>query len=155
MKKIRVFVDTSVFGGCFDDEFRKDSEAFFNLVRKGRFQVVVSELILEELKGAPSDVFDVFFNLPNENKEILIEGEEVFELKDAYIQAGVVTKKSENDASHIAIASIAKVDLIVSWNFKHIVHFEKIRGYNGINIIKGYQSISIHSPSEVIDYEKE
>jgi len=53
MKRIRVFVDTSVFGGCFDDEFEKDSKAFFDLVKKGRFQAVVSELILEELQGAP------------------------------------------------------------------------------------------------------
>lgn len=51
----------------------------------------------------------------------------------------------------MAAASVADVDMIVSWNFKHIVHFEKIRGFHGINLIKGYRMIEIYSPKEVIE----
>jgi hypothetical protein len=76
---------------------------------------------------------------------------EVDELRDAYLQAGVVGPASLVDAEHIAYASVAEVDLIVSWNFKHIVHFEKIRGYHGVNLAKGYNPIPIHSPREVVE----
>ncbi len=154
MKKIRVFVDTSVFGGCFDDEFKKDSEAFFDLVKKGRFQVVISNAIVDELDSAPGHIGEFVRGLPESCLEFINADDEVFSLRDSYIDQQVVTIKSLNDAEHIAAATIAGVDLIVSWNFKHIVHFQKIKGFNGVNLIKGYQSMDIRSPSEVIDYEE-
>jgi hypothetical protein len=71
-------------------------------------------------------------------------------LRDAYLAAGVVGAASENDAHHVALAAVARADLIVSWNFKHIVHVDKIRRFNAVNLIEGYGMIDIRSPLEVV-----
>ena len=81
----------------------------------------------------------------------MIETPEILDLMGKYLAAGVVGKKSAGDAEHIAAASVAKADIIVSWNFKHIVHFDKIRGYHAINLMNGYPMVAIHSPPEVIE----
>ena len=84
---------------------------------------------------------------------IIPETEESVELAYKYIEAGILSKNFEDDARHIAIATINNVDIVTSWNFKHIVHFEKIRQFNSINIREGYKPIEIYSPREVINYE--
>jgi len=82
--------------------------------------------------------------------EILGENPEITILRDAYLFAGVVGPASRSDAEHIAAARVAGVEMIVSWNFKHIVHFDKIRGYHATNLLHGYPAIPIHSPLEVV-----
>ena len=81
--------------------------------------------------------------------------EEVLRLRDAYLSAGIVSEKWADDAGHVAAASVHGADLIVSWNFKHIVHFDKIRQYNAVNLLNGYREIDIRSPAEVIEYEEQ
>ncbi len=88
---------------------------------------------------------------PADGVENFADCPEIVELRDAYIEAGVVGPGSLEDAEHVAAASVADVDMIVSWNFKHIVHFEKINGYHGVNLIRGYKPVSIYSPKEVIE----
>ena len=61
----------------------------------------------------------------------------------------------EVDAQHIALATVCRADLVVSWNFKHIVHYEKIRGFNSVNLREGYGMVDIRSPREVVKYEEE
>jgi len=151
LKKLRIYADTSVFGGIFDDEFAEYSRKLFVEVKAGRFLLVVSEAMLDELEQAPDKVRQLLAELPEECVENIFSSREVDELRDAYLQAGVVGPASLVDAEHIAFASVADVDLIVSWNFKHIVHFEKIRGYHGVNLVKGYNPIPIHSPREVVE----
>ena len=153
MHKLRVFVDTSVFGGCFDEEFEHHSKRFFEEVRSGRFEIVVSQTVLDELEDAPVRVRGVFADISADSVLVAI-GSDIEDLRDAYIDAGVVGVSSLDDAEHIAVASAERVDLVVSWNFKHIVHFDKIKGYNAVNLLKGYQPIDIRSPSEVIDHEE-
>jgi hypothetical protein len=87
--------------------------------------------------------------------ELVPIDEEVLELRDAYISAGILSPNSAEDAAHVAAAAVAGVDLIVSWNFRHIVHFDKIRMYNAVNSLRGYKPLEIRSPSEVVDYEEE
>ena len=147
---LRVYADTSVFGGCFDDQYAEASRRFFEHVRAGRFRLVVSDTILLELTHAPEEVRRVLAGLPPKNVEYVPGSEEMELLRDAYVAASVVGPASARDAEHIAAASIADVDIVVSWNFKHIVHYEKISGYQGVNLLKGYRAVRIHSPSEVI-----
>ena len=154
MRKLRVFVDTSVFGGCFDEEFECHSRHFFDEVRTGLYRIVVSQTVLDELKAAPEQI-KVFVSKLMGFVEVVELDAEIEALRDAYMDAGIVGKSSLDDAEHIATASIAGVDLVVSWNFKHIVHFDKIRGYNAINMLKGYSGIDIRSPAEVVSYEEE
>ena len=147
---VRVYADTSVFGGCFDDEYAAASHRFFERVRDGAFRLIVSDTTLLELTQAPEEVRRILATLPPENVEHVKLSQAAEELRDAYIAQGVVGPASTRDAEHIAAATVADVDLVVSWNFRHIVHYEKISGYQGVNLLKGYRAVRIHSPSEVI-----
>ncbi len=151
MKRLRIYADTSVFGGCFDTEFQAASRQFFREARGGRFVVVVSDVTTRELQEAPEDVRQVLVQLPEEQVEEVAVDSEVTALRDAYLAARVVGPAAEADAEHIAAATVAQVDMVVSWNFKHVVHFDKIRGYNGVNSLKGYRTLEIYSPAEVVD----
>ena len=153
MKPLTIYVDTSVFGGMFDEEFDVPSKAFFHLVRCGRFELLVSDISRREIALAPPQVQKHFEETLGFMRLVVID-EEVLALRDAYVAAGIVSEKSADDAAHVAVATIAKADLIVSWNFKHMVHVDKIRAYNSVNITHGYQWIDIRSPLEVIDYEE-
>ena len=149
-KTHRIYVDTSVFGGCFDKEFETPSKTFFEKVRSGDFALVLSDVTLIELRSAPKSVVGLLDSIPDEFLEQIPFSDEIGTLCDAYVSAGIVGKASVQDAEHVASATVAEVDLVVSWNFRHIVHFEKIAGYQGVNLIHGYPPIRIYSPMEVI-----
>jgi len=149
-KGLRVYADTSVFGGCFDPEFAKDSTRFFDEVKAGKIWLITSDVLLFELKAAPPHVMQILRSLPTGNLAHIELTEEMLVLRDAYLSAQVLPRNALNDAAHIAAATAGDVDLLVSWNFKHIVHYEKIRGFNAVNLLMGYRSINIYSPKEVI-----
>ena len=150
MKKLRVYADTSVFGGVFDEEFEQASRSFFASVEQGRFRLVVSALAAEELLGAPLHVRALFDAMPAGQLEYHAITPAMEELRDAYLRADVLPPGSEADALHVAAATVLDADLIVSWNFRHIVNFERIRGFNAVNRLNGYKSIEIYSPLEVV-----
>ena len=154
MINIRVYADTSVFGGIYDDNFQDESKKFFEEVKRNRFTLVTSAVVQAEIEPAPEKV-KIFFNDIIEFAEIVDVSIQALHLRDAYLKAGVVTPKYSDDALHVALASVSNCLLIVSWNFKHIVHFEKIPLYNAINILNGYSEIKIFSPLEVIKYEED
>ena len=78
---------------------------------------------------------------------------EAIELATCYIQENVVCKTSFADCLHIALATLSKADYLVSWNFKHIVNIQRIKGYNSVNLKKGYGQLEIRSPMEFENYE--
>lgn len=151
---IRVYADTSVFGGIFDDDFQNETEEFFEEVKKNRFTLITSAVVKAEIEPAPEKVKN-FFNELIEIAEIVDISKNVLQLRDAYLKAGIVAPKYSDDALHVALASASNCSLIVSWNFKHIVHFEKIPLYNAVNVLNGYSEIKIFSPLEVIKYEED
>ncbi len=153
MKQFSVYADTSVFGGVFDVEFEEPSRTFFDLVRIGKFQLNVSGITAKEIEQAPPHVSN-FFDEWLSYMEVVPISQEVLSLRDAYLSHGILTPNYMEDATHVAAASVAEVNMIVSWNFRHIVHFEKIRMYNAVNVLYEYPEIEIRSPSEVIDYEE-
>jgi predicted nucleic acid-binding protein len=155
MKQLRIYCDTSVFGGCFDEEFTEESRRLFRDIESGKFILVISATVLAELDRAPQTVQEVLSSLPAERIELIEFSDEVAGLRDEYIRAGVVTQSSRSDAEHIASASVADVDFVVSWNFKHIVHYDKISGYQAVNLLNGYRQIKIYSPREVIENDEE
>jgi predicted nucleic acid-binding protein len=146
---LRIYVDTSVFGGCFDAQFREESLRFFGLVRRNRIRVLVSSVTFEELALAPESVRGVLAELSPASLEEVPLGDETIELRDAYIRAGVVTRKSREDATHVAAATVSGADAIVSWNFRHIVRLDRMWAYNAINERRGYGRLTIISPREV------
>lgn len=148
-----VYIDTSVVGGYFDKEFEKDTMPFFERVKNGELTIIISDLLEAELLRAPDFVKDLLKSISEKQKIKL--SPEAIELADKYIEAKVVGKTSRADCQHIAMATVAKADVLVSWNFKHIVNLDRIRGYNGINYQFGYQMIEIRTPKEIFHYENE
>jgi predicted nucleic acid-binding protein len=149
MDDMKIYVDTSVFGGCFDEEFAEPSRRFFGEIDTGHFQLVTSAVVTAELEPAP-EVIRAHYARYSATAEIAQVTEEALILRQAYIESGVVTQKSSEDALHVALATVSQCELIVSWNFKHIVHFAKIPRYNAVNTLNGYGQIGIYSPLEVI-----
>lgn len=148
-RAVRVYADTSVYGGVFDDEFADASETFFDQVSQGRFHLIISALVRDELAEAPAQVRELFDRLRT-SAEVVGVSEEALRLQDAYLAAGVIGQVSATDALHVALATVAECRVIVSWNFKHIVNFHRIPLYNGVNQSLGYGVLGIHSPQEVI-----
>ena len=150
MKKVQLYADTSVFGGCYDNEFKNESCLLFDKIKQGEFLLIISERTEQELLFAPKQVQDVLLNIPSDFVSKLWLSDEVLSLRNAYIEASILGKASIADAEHIAFATISDADFIVSWNFKHIVHYDKIRAYQAINKLYGYKEILIYSPKEVV-----
>lgn len=152
MKKQRIYLDTSVFGGYFDSEFDAFTKPLFDRIQKGEFKILLSPVLQKELKPAPEKITDLIKKLNNKHIESLEENDEVLDLAIEYIAEKVVGKTSYADCLHIALAIINRADLLVSWNFKHIVNLERIRGYNSINIKNGYRQLEIRSPRDLMNY---
>ncbi|MCK4528453.1 PIN domain protein [candidate division WOR-3 bacterium] len=151
MVKDRIYIDTSVIGGCFDEEFSEYSKLLFNDFITGNKIMVISNITLKELKLAPKKVRDKLEEIPKENIEYVALTKEAEELAESYLKNNVISSEHFLDAEHIAIATVEGVDIVVSWNFRHIVNIKKIRGFNSVNIREGYQLLEIRTPMEVID----
>ena len=147
---MKFYIDTSVFGGYYDPEFSADTVKFFEQIFTEQIKIVYSYLIEKELEGAPTRVRELVERIPTESLEIVTLDEEAIKLAAAYVQAGALSKKFEDDAIHIALATIHRVDTLVSWNFRHMVSFFRIRQYNSVNLRLGYTTIDVRSPKELL-----
>ena len=148
----RVYVDTSVFGGTQDEEFREPSRRFFEQVKAGGYVILTSATTLRELAGAPEAVRNVLADVPEGSVLEIPEQveQEARALVEAYIAERVLGEAREADAMHVAVASVAEADLLLSWNFRHIVNYDRIRKFNAVNALNGYPEIEIRSPLEVV-----
>lgn len=146
----KIYLDTSVIGGFYDSEFEEETKILFEKIKLGQFHVIYSNTTEEELLGAPEKVQELLPNLPENLKTKVELSEEAVNLADTYLAENVVGRTSRSDCFHIAMATIYEVDILVSWNFKHIVNVKRIRGYNAVNMKLGYKTIDIRSPKEII-----
>ena len=151
--KLRIYTDTSVLGGCEDEEFAEYSIRLMEGFVRGELVLVLSNLTVQELTGAPVEVRRRLASVPESHIETLQLDAEAKELAEAYVTAGVLTANMMADAQHIAMATTAHADVLVSWNFKHIVNLQRIHGYNSVNLRKGYPMIEIRTPREVLSDE--
>ena len=122
---------------------------------RGEVVFVASDLLELELLNAPKQVRELLPSFADQKLERIEFSQEASQLADEYIQAGVVGKTSLEDCRHIALASINKVDVLASWNFKHIVNLDRIKGYNSVNLRLGYSMLEIRSPKDLIKYGDE
>lgn len=146
----KIYLDTSVFGGYYDAEFDEDTQLLFDKIYLGQFQVVYSSTTEDELLGAPENVKQLLPGISDSLKTRIELTEEAVNLADTYLAENVVGRTSRSDCFHIAMATIYGVDILVSWNFNHIVNYKRIRGYNAVNMKLGYKTIDIRSPKEII-----
>ncbi len=148
---MRIYIDTSVVGGVFDDEFAEATKDFFSRVDAGAFILVVSDLLTTELLRAPERVRNYLNRYDARQIEVIGLSDEDRDLADLYVAEKVVGATSLADCQHIAAATINRVDVLVSWNFKHIVNLSRIRGYNSVNLKHGYPMLEIRTPLEVLE----
>jgi predicted nucleic acid-binding protein len=146
----RFYLDTSVIGGVFDSEFDEHSTILMEKVILGQIIAVISEVTESEIMEARKEIRDFYTSLPKNNIEFIEITKDSVLLADSYIKDKVVGKTSRNDCLHISIATINRVDILVSWNFKHIVNIYRIRGYNSVNIKLGYPVLEIRSPKDIV-----
>ena len=151
--KQRFYFDTSVFGGVYDEEFEESSIQLFEKVKLGQIVCLYSALSEVELSLARENVRSFFEGLPIGYLEKVMISDEAVDLANKYIAGNVVGRTSFDDCVHIALATIHKADILVSWNFKHIVNVYRIRGYNSVKLKAGYQTLEIRSPKDIIGYE--
>jgi hypothetical protein len=149
----KVYIDTSVVGGYFDEEFELWTKLFFKSVKEGEFMIAVSEILYTELINAPGHVRGLLSEIA-EDQIIFVEySEEARQLANKYLEANIVGQTSLTDCRHIATATVNEIDILTSWNFKHIVNLDKIHLYNGVNLQNGYRTIEIRTPRELLNYE--
>lgn len=150
--KQRIYIDTSVIGGYFDEEFKETTTMLFDRLDKNEIIFVVSDLLDLELLNAPQHVRQLLHNYATDKFQRIELTEDAIKLADTYIKEKVVGKTSLEDCRHIALATIHKVDVLASWNFKHIVNLDRIKGYNSVNMRLGYSIIEIRSPKDLVNY---
>ncbi len=151
--KQRIYIDTSVFGGYYDEEFEEFTKPLFDRILKDEFILLFSTVTQDELENAPIKVQELVRSIKAEFTEFIELSAEVIELANQYIAEKVVGHTSYADCLHIAMATIHRADFLISWNFKHIVNIQRIKGYNWINIKNGYKQLEIRSPRDFMTYE--
>jgi predicted nucleic acid-binding protein len=150
--KQRIYIDTSVVGGYFDEEFKEATIKLFERLDNHEIIFVVSDLLDLELINSPQKVKEHLLKYSADKFQRVELTEEAIKLADTYIEEKVVGKTSLEDCRHIAMATIHKVDVLASWNFKHIVNLNRIKGYNSVNLRLGYSMIEIRSPKDLVNY---
>jgi predicted nucleic acid-binding protein len=154
VKVLRIYLDTSVIGGCFDAEFERWSNALFADFEARRLVPVLSEVVAAEIELAPEQVRQKWAEVLPLAVGLLKVSREALEVVAGYSKHGILPPRFRNDMLHIALATVADVDVLVSWNFKHIVRLEKIRQYSAVNLELGYRPLQIRSPREVVSDEE-
>jgi hypothetical protein len=152
MKKDRIYIDTSIVGGYFDVEFEFETKLLFERLEKKEVIFVISDLMEIELEQAPDKVKNLLYNFSNDSFERVNLTKEAQELGQLYVNEKVVGQSSIEDCYHIAMATINNVDVLASWNFKHIVNFTRIKGYNSVNLKSGYKLLEIRNPKDLVEY---
>ena len=147
---LRVYVDTSVFAGCEDEKFRTASRRLFERFRAGDMTLVLSAATTGELDTVPEAARAVLGTVPREHTEFLESSAEAEELADRYIGAGAVDAAMRSAALHVALATLAGVDTLASWNFRHIVNLYRIRSFNKVNRNLGHPPLEIREPRAVL-----
>ncbi|MBN2464263.1 PIN domain protein [candidate division WOR-3 bacterium] len=152
-RRLLIYVDASVVGGCEDKEFRESSRALWERFCTGRHTLVLSEHTIRELADAPPEVRSRLTEIPTECVVVLPDQPEAAALAQAYLEHGALGPGSHSDALHIALATTGRVDVLVSWNFRHIVNLGRIRLFSAVNLEQGYGVLEIRTPREILDYE--
>lgn len=154
-KKLKLYFDTSIFNFALADDVPKEKEVtlkLFDEVRKGKYEVYVSEVVIREANRASEEKAKSLIDLINEVvSEELYVNDEVQELAKRYVTEGIIPERYEDDALHIAVTSVNNLDAIISWNFAHIVKLKTKKEVVGVNAISGFKEIEIYSPWEVIE----
>ena len=149
MKIPALYLDTSVIGGGFDEEFKAATRELFRQADLGIYKIFASVVTASEIQNAPPPIRRFFLETFDPGGLLPLTGESE-SLARAYVAAKVVSPNYADDARHIAIATVEQVGLIVSWNFKHLANYRRESGFNAVNLLQGYPTVRILTPMELI-----
>lgn len=146
-----IYVDTSVFGGCYDKEFKEDSNKLLTEFKQGKYKMMISTLVGDELMDASEEIKMEVIQVPIIHTIYTKASLKAYALAWSYIANKVLRLEDHTDAMHIATATLQGADILASWNFKHIVNKGKIPEFNKINKAMGYRTIKIKTPREILN----
>ncbi len=150
MKKLKIYLDTSVYSALYDKRDlnrQNQTEDFWNNIKD--YELYYSDINIEKIDGVADS------ELKNKLKSLLKNGKkidfspEIKKLTEIYVKEGIIPEKYENDAFHIALTTFHSLDILISWNFKHLVKRKTRIGVNLINLKEGYKPIEILAPPEL------
>jgi len=144
-----LYLDTSVIGGYFDDEWKEATQELWRQMNAGKFRFLTSDVTVDEMTNAPEQVRELLESTFTE-ESILPVTEESEKLAESYMGRNILPPKYSDDARHVAVCTIAQIEYLVSWNFKHLVNVEREKGFNAVNLLQGYRTIRIVNPLEFI-----
>ena len=158
LKPFKIYLETTIFNFKFSEDSpdkKADVMKLFDEISEGKYLAYTSNYVLQELLRAEEPKRSDMIGLIDKYKMRLLEADEIAErLADEYVEAGIIPQKYKTDGIHIAMATINDLDIIVSYNFQHIVKLKTIIGTESINLREGYKRIGIYSPTEVIENEE-
>ena len=144
-------MDSSVVTGSRDEKWREATVKLMEAFQRGEMTPVLSDLTVGEVMKAGDEKVRAFLDHPAwKDAEMVQLDNDADQLAQAYIREGAIGAAHEADAQHIALATVSRVDLLVSWNFKHIVNVDRIRLFNAVNLKQGYPMLDIRPPLEVV-----
>ena len=158
MKKLRLYLETSVWNFCFADDAPEKKDItlkFFDEIESEDYEIFVSDVVFREIENADYEKRQLLLEIINQyNPERLITNTEVIELSETYILNDILQPKSIDDAIHAAIATVYKMDALISWNLKHLANFRKMEQINSVNKNHGYfKRLELLTPMEVSNAE--
>lgn len=158
MKKLKLYVETTVWNFLFsktDHEKRSWTKLLFEEYENGLFYFYISQIVLEEIRRAEPTRRDQLEDAIRKYQPVILwSNDEAVALVGKYLNARFIPERYIDDLNHLAIASIHDMDVLVSWNLRHIVKLRTKTFVNSINMTEGYKSIEILTPQEVVDYDE-
>jgi hypothetical protein len=156
MRMPKVYLETTLFNFYVDEDRDAHAETvkLFKEIAEGKYEAYSSDYVIDELERAPEEKREKMFNLFSQfGIKVLGPDTAADKLADLYVSEGIIPLKYRTDGLHIAIATVNRLDMIVSMNFQHIVKRKTVKMTGAINILNGYQVIEIYSPMEVVENE--
>ena len=151
MKKVTLYLDTSVPSAYYDERAKDRQEATIKFWEDvlPNYKVYISEITVKELEDTKDETLRRKFKTLIRSFKVLKANKRIRDLANAYIQRGVFPEKYLADALHVAVASFYDISYVVSWNFEHLVKVKTRKSVNLVNILEGYREIEIVSPQEL------
>jgi len=158
MKKLKLYIETSGWNFYYADdvpELKEVTKAFFSLVEKGKYEIYISRVVIDEIMKATKEKQKQLSDLINRCRPLELEiKEEAKELAEIYIKRKIVPANKIEDAMHVAIATVWEMDALITWNYKHMANLRRSDLFYGVNLENGYgKKLELVTPMEVMDYE--
>ena len=154
MKKLKIYLETSAISYLDQPERGDkavDTRRLWEKIKAGEFEAFISPVVAEELDRCDEPKRTVLLEYLRLIPRTMLQGSaEVASLAMAYVNAGILKQKNFDDCQHIAYACVYNCDIIVSWNFKHMVNYRTISGVKGVNALAGYREMPIYTPTMLI-----